>query len=400
MVLAHRKSRLTPVLEGLGSLHHVSQDLDRSSDPGRLASLDCFRGAVVASMVVVNNPGNPDYVYSQLAHVDWHGMTFADIIAPCFLWVIGVTTVISLSRRMGNMSGMALFGHVVRRALVLYVIGVLLTALPACVNESISAGFESLRVMGILQRIAICYVLGSAIFLLMADKARVVMAVLLLVGYWILLTWFPGPADGAGPFEAGSNRTYVVDLQLLGHLGDTHSHSLLTIPPALSTVLFGMVAGDFTRRRDKGFQTFWSLFAGGFVLCIVGILLSQWIPINRYLWTPSFALVTSGIAMVTFAAICWLVAVLRLRTGTGWLVAYGANPIFLFVLSELGRMSIQMKGITNSTGGWHSYWMVGYETLLSIANPKAASALFAMTYMALLGFIAVGMYRRGWIVKV
>lgn len=351
-------------------------------------------------MVVVNNPGNPYYVHSQLAHVDWYGMTFADIIAPWFLWVIGITTAISLSRRMGNMSRMALFGHVLRRALVLYVIGVLLTSMTVFVEESVFTGFKSLRVMGILQRIAICYAFGSAVFLLMSDKARVAIAVLLLVGYWIFLTWFPGPSDGAGPFEVGSNRAYIVDLQLLGHLGDTHSHSLLTIPPALSTVLFGMVAGDLMRRRDKVFQTVFSLFAGGFVLCMLGILLSQWIPINRYLWTPSFALVTSGIATVTFAAIYWLVEVLRLRTGIAWLVAYGANPIFLFVLSELGRMIIGMKGTTDSTGGWHSYWMVGYEILLSIANPKTASALFALTYMALLGFIAVGMYRRGWIVKV
>jgi predicted acyltransferase len=386
---------LTQSLEGLSLLREGDQELDGSSSHDRVISIDCLRGFIVSSMVLVNNPGNPDYVYSQLSHVDWHGMTFADIIAPWFLWIIGVTTAISLSRRMKTMSRVAVFGHVIRRAIVLYVIGILLTAWPAFVPGSGSSVSESIKVMGILQRIAICYLLGSALFLVATFSARAILAVLLLVGYW-----FPGPADGTGPFEMGGNRAYLLDRQLLGDLGETSSHSLLTVPTVIFTILSGALAGDLIRRKGKVLRNCVWLLASGVVMCAVAMLVSQWIPINRRLWTPSFALLTSGMAAVALSTIYWVLEVLRLRMGTGWLVAYGANPIFLFVLSELGRMIGGMKGITDSTGGWQSYWMVGYKIFLSIGDPKAASALFALTYMLILGLIAEAMYRRGWIVKV
>ena len=378
----------------------AGSDADESRSLGRLTSLDCLRGAVIAAMVLVNNPGHPDYVYSQLAHVAWHGMTFADLVAPWFLWIIGVTTTISLARRTEVASRIAVFGHVCRRAVVLYAIGVTLTALPALFPGSGLSMLENIKLMGILQRIAISYVLGSALFLVAGWWERAVVAFLLLAGYWAVLVWIPGPAGGAGAFDVDGNRAQILDLQVLGQLGEATSHSLLTIPAATSTILLGTLAGELVRANSTTTRKLLWMFGDGVGLSVVALLVSQWIPINRRLWTPSFALLTSGMAMMAFGTLYWLLDVLRLRKGTGWLVAYGVNPIFLFVLSEFGRTIVQTKGMMDSTGRWHSFWTIGYESLLSIADPKAASALFASTYVILLGLLAVVMYRKGWIVKI
>ncbi|MGH6821637.1 MAG: heparan-alpha-glucosaminide N-acetyltransferase domain-containing protein, partial [Methylocella sp.] len=141
-----------------GSGLQLSDGVDGRSNPGRLVFLDGFRGAVVAVMVLVNNPGDPGHVYPQLEHVAWHGMTVADMIAPWFLWVVGVTTAISLVRRMDSTNCLAVLRYITLRAAVLYAIGVALMALPGALSGSGFIVLENLKVMGILQRIAICYI--------------------------------------------------------------------------------------------------------------------------------------------------------------------------------------------------------------------------------------------------
>ena len=380
--------------------HELNDDQRSLPVMRRFASLDIFRGAIIAAMVVVNNPGDPSHVYSQLAHAAWHGMTVTDVIAPWFLWVIGVTTSISASRRMEGTSSAVVFGHAVRRGAILYVIGLVLVALPVLVSSASVSWHESIKLMGVLQRIAICYVLGSLLFLLLGAKGRLSLAIVLLVGYWIIMVWIPGPGEGGGPFDVVGNRAYLFDRQVLGDFGEGTSHSLLTIPAVTSTVLFGTLAGDVIRGNGTVARKILWLAGGGVVLCVVGLLVSEWIPINRRIWTPSFVLLTAGLAAVVLAALIWLVDVRRLRQGTGWMVAYGANPIFLFVLSEAGRVAAGMKGITDSGGQWRSYWTIGYEALLAIADPKAASAIVAVAYAGAIGIVAVLMYRKGWIIKV
>ena len=373
---------------------------DRRPKPGRLISLDCFRGAIVAGMVLVNNPGDPSHVYSQLEHVAWHGMTFADVIASWFIWIIGITMAISLSRRLDTMDRLAVFKHVVYRAVVLYGVGVGLSLVPALLEASGSLVLENLKLMGILQRIALSYIFGSSLFLLVSRWERAMIAALLLVGYWVVMAWIPGPAMGTEPFAVDGNRAYILDRQIFEHFGDIGSHSLLTILPVTSTILLGTLAGDLVRGEGTALRRLLGLFAGGVGLCVVALFVSQWIPINRRLWTPSFALLTSGVAVLVFAALSWLLDVQRTRKGTEWLIAFGRNPIFLFVLSEVVRIIAETKGIRDSAGNWRSYWTVGYETLLSIADPKAASAIFALAYVISFGIVAVAMHRKGWIVKI
>ena len=370
--------------------------------PGRLGSLDAFRGAVIASMILVNNPGSSDHVYAQLAHVEWHGLTFTDVIAPAFLWTIGVTTALSLSRRLqAGFSRSGLFRHVARRAALLYLVGIFLSIFPDFLPIPYFSMLGGVPVMGILQRIAICYLFGSAIFFLgFSIRGHGACATTLLVSYWLLLVWFPGPATGSGPFDPGGNFAHVLDRHVLGRFAETGSHPLLTILTATATVLIGTLVGQRLQAggspRDKAL---WLLTAG-IALSVLGVLVGQWTPINRRLWTPSFCLLSAGMATVVFTLFYWAIEVFRMRRGVGWLIAYGVNPIFLFVASEMGRTLANTKGVTDRAGQWHSLWAVGYEGLLHVADPKNASLLYGLAYTILLGVVAVVMFRRGWIVKI
>ncbi len=365
----------------------------------RVWSLDAFRGATIAGMVLVNNPGDPEHVYSQLAHVEWHGLTFADIIAPCFLWIIGVTMALSLPRRRVLVPSSSVLQHVVVRAASLYVIGILITILPAMLPGSPTPVLENLKVMHVLQRIAVCYALGCAVYLFAGPRSRGVIAMLLLAGYWVILGYYPGPVEGTGAFDPVGNRAYVFDKQVLGDWGDATTHALLTIPGVLATILFGSIVGDTIRTAATHERKVLFLVAGGAVMCIGGMLISHWVPLNRRLWTPSFAFVTAGLAMLGFGGIYWLFDVQRIRRSTLWLVALGASPIFFFIISELGRILAGTKGMTGSDGVWQSYWELGDHFLLRFANPEVASALFACLYLMVLAMVAVGMYRKGWIFK-
>jgi predicted acyltransferase len=370
-----------------------------AQQPARLASLDAFRGAVIASMILVNSPGDPNQVYTQLAHVEWNGWTFTDLIAPAFLWIIGVTTVLSLARRLESApSRMAILRHVVRRSALLFLVGLGLAVLPALLPPDLSA-LQNVKLMGILQRIAICYCLASAISLWGTPRAAAVWAVILLATYWLLLVAVPLPGGETASLEPGRNLAQVIDRRLLGPRSEG-THTLLTIMTVTATVLIGTLAGRLLHGGLTVGRGALRLLAGGVLLVGLGLLLSRWMPINRRLWTPSFCVFTAGVAMAVFAGFHWVLDGKRIRRGFGLLIAYGANPILLFVLSELVRMLAQGKGFTDGEGTWRSLWTIGYEMVPSIAGPDGASLVFGLAYTLLFGLLAVFMYRRRWIVKI
>jgi predicted acyltransferase len=330
--------------------------------------------------------------------VPWHGWTFADLIAPCFLWVIGVTTVLSLSRRLERSnSRSSVMGHVLSRAAMLYLVGMGLRILPILLPPMDFSLLGSLKFMGVLQRIAVCYLLGSAVFLTTSPRGRAIGAAMLLFSYWVLMAWY---SSGVGAFESGTNFAQGLDHSILGIHGDRGSHSLLTIFPATATVLLGSVAGDVLNSKIPVNRKAGLLFWGGVFLLCAGRMLDLWVPINRWLWTPSYCLFTGGIAAAVFALFFRVMDVKKSRKGFGLLIAYGLNPIFLFVLSELGRMLGGAKGFPDTNGTWRSIWTMGWEVLGPVAGPKEASLLFGLTYTLLFGCLAVFMRRKGWIVKI
>lgn len=372
-----------------------------SSTADRLVSLDAFRGAVIACMILINNPGTGEHIYGQLDHVPWHGWTFADLIAPCFLWVIGVTTVLSLSRRLENASSrLSVLRHVLKRALVLYLVGLCPVVFSMLLPPFEVSVLGSVKFMGVLQRIAICYFLGSAIFLSTSSRGIAFWTALLLIVYWALFILTPHQEGAGGVFERGSNLAHYIDQKILGAHGETSSHPLLSILTATATVLLGTLVGRLLQSKVSDRQKALWIAGAGIALVCLGLLLDPWIPINRRLWTPSYCLFTAGISMTIFAGFYWFIEVRNARKGFGLLVAYGLNPIFLFVLSELGRMLANVKGFVDSNGTWRSLWNIGWKVFVPMAGPQGASLIFGLTYTLFFGLLAVFMRRKGWIVKI
>jgi predicted acyltransferase len=364
-----------------------------------MASLDAFRGAVIASMILVNNPGDPNQVYTQLAHVEWNGWTFTDLIAPAFLWIIGVTTVLSLARRLESApSRTAVLRHVARRSVLLFLVGLGLVVVPVLLPPNLSA-LQDVKLMGILQRIAICYCLASAISLWSPPRAVPVWVAILLASYWVLLVAVPLPGGESASLEPGRNLAQAIDRRLLGPRSEG-THTLLTIVTVTATVLIGTLAGRLLQGGLTVGRRAMRLVVGGVVLVGLGLLLSRWMPINRRLWTPSFCVFTAGVAMVVFAGFHWVLDGKGIRRGFGPLIAYGANPFLLFVLSEMVRTYAQNGGFTDRTGTWRSLWTIGYGVVPTLAGPKAASLVFGLAYTVVFGLLAVSMYRRRWIVKI
>ena len=205
---------------------------------------------------------------------------------------------------------------------------------------------------------------------------------------------------GTVPLAPGRNIVQVLDGMLLGAHAESSSHSLLTVVPATVTVHLGTLAGGWLLTRQTQRRKVVGLVAGGLVAAGVGLAVAWWIPVNRRLWTPSFCLLTAGLSATACGLFYWVVEILGLRRGLRSLIAYGANPFFLFVLSGAGGTLLGMKGITDSNGTWRSLWTVAYNSVQRVADPKLASFIIAAVYTAFFGAVAVVMYRRNWIFKV
>ncbi|MGB6121827.1 MAG: heparan-alpha-glucosaminide N-acetyltransferase domain-containing protein, partial [Bacteroidota bacterium] len=257
----------------------------------RLGSLDAFRGATIAGMILVNNPGTWGAVYPQLLHARWHGWTFTDWIFPFFLWIVGVAMTLSFAKRMERGEGRkTLMMHVLRRSAIIFGLGLLLSAFPFGLVPGHDFSLASLRIPGVLQRIAICYLVASLIVLNTSLRGQVIWLLALLVCYWLAIMLIPVPGYGAGLLEPTGNLCWYIDSHLLA--GHTWSgapapgfdpEGILSTIPAIGTTLFGVLTGHLLRsglsREEK---TVW-MFVGGNALLLAGVILDIWLPINKNL---------------------------------------------------------------------------------------------------------------------
>jgi predicted acyltransferase len=358
----------------------------------RLASLDVFRGVTIACMMLVNNPGS-EHVYTPLEHADWHGWTFTDTVFPFFLWIVGVAMTLSFARRVerGADRGKLLL-HALQRSAVIFGVGLLLNGFPYY-------HLSTLRIPGVLSRIAVCYLIAAAIFLFTKVRGQVIAIVVLLAGYWMLMKLVPVPGVGAGHLGKEANFAHWIDsLVLTGHMW-SHTKTwdpegIVSTLPAIATVLFGILAGHLLRsRRSPAERTSWLFFGGNALICL-GLILNVWMPINKNLWTTSFSVFMAGLATVVFAIWYWLIDVQRsgrLRWWTRPFAIYGMNAIAVYILSGLiGRLM--------SLFHWHA---PVFDTLFAplSANPENASLYYAIAFTLMLYLAAYAMYRRGWFLK-
>lgn len=380
-----------------------------SAAPARLVSLDAFRGATIAAMLLVNNPGSWKDVHDPLLHAPWHGWTPTDFIFPFFLWIVGVSLTLSFARRVEEGSDRGqLFGHVVRRAAILFALGLLLATFPFGLMPAHDFSIATVRIPGVLQRIAVCYLCASAIFLHTGIRGQVVWTIGLLAGYWALLKFVPVPGYGAGVLEPVGNLAWWIDSHLLA--GHTWIHApaqgfdpegILSTLPAIASTLLGVLAGHVLRANGTAVQKAGWLLGGGLALLALGAVLGWWLPINKNLWTSSYAVFMAGWATVLLAVFYWLIDVRRWQRWALPMTIYGMNAIVLYVLAGLVGQLLTLICWAGSDGavvtlkGWlYQSWFV------PLASPVNASLLFALAFVAAHFAVAWLMWRKQWFVKI
>lgn len=361
----------------------------------RLVSLDVFRGITIAAMIIVNNPGSWSYVYPPLRHAEWHGWTPTDLIFPFFLFIVGISISLALSRRAAAGGLGAVYGKIVRRTLILFFLGIGL-------HLYHRPELATLRIPGVLQRIALCYLLASLLFIKTGWKTRAGLTVLCLAGYYALMKWVPVPGVGAGIWTLEGNLCGYVDRLLLGsHLyrGSFDPEGLLSTLPALATALMGTLAGDWIRNSGRTWKTVAVFLVSGGILAASGLALHPVFPINKQLWTSTFVLFTAGAALVCMAA---LMAVVDLAGWKKWAVpfrVYGTNAITVFVGSSL--MVKVLTKIRVGAGEGMSLWAAIYKNLLaSWAGNYPGSLLFPLILVLFWLALLVPLYKKGVFLKI
>ena len=365
---------------------------------GRLLSLDLFRGATIAAMILVNNPGDWDAVYWPLRHAAWHGWTPTDLIFPFFLFIVGVS--LTLSKRIG-------FRPALVRGLKLVGLGLLLNLYPYF-------PIAELRWPGVLQRIGICYVAAWAAKRYLRRSGQALLALALLVGYWLVMTRVTGPEGHPPGLEVQTNLAAQVDRVLLvPHVwGETKTwdpEGVLSTFPAIATALLGLLFGEWLLgRKDRSpFRTTLGLALGGLALTLLGVAWGEWapawllFPINKALWSPSFVLLTGGLAAAVLGLCYGVVDVLAVRRWATPFVSYGRNAIAVYVASGLLADTLSVVRWPSPDGTPLSLGKRLYALFpASVLPAYEASFVWALMMVALFYLMAAFMDRRGIYLKV
>ena len=349
----------------------------------------------MAAMVIVNNPGDWGNVYAPLLHAEWHGCTPTDLIFPFFLFIVGVS--ITLSRKTAG------WGSILRRSVIIFGLGLFLAGYPRF-------DLERWRIPGVLQRIALCYLAAASIYRASAgDRQRQAVMLMaaasaLALGYWAVMMLVPPPGGIAGDLTPEGNLGAWIDRALMdGHLWRPRwdPEGLLSTVPAIATTLFGTLAGlclagGWTAERKAA-----ALAAGGAVAALAGLAWGLTFPINKALWTSSYALFTAGCASLLLAACYWAIDIKSWRRWTTPLVILGVNAITLFVASGLLVKTLALIRVAGPDGRDIAVSRWAYLHLFApFASPKNASLLYAIANLLLLFVLLAWMYRRRLFLRV
>jgi predicted acyltransferase len=368
----------------------------RPEDPDRrLLSLDVFRGITVAAMVLVNNPGTWRAVYGPLRHADWHGWTPTDLIFPFFLFIVGVAIPFGLGRRLDEDHGRGqVVLKVLRRAVVIFLLGLVLHAIS-------SMDLATIRIPGVLQRIAVCYLVASLVFLALGRGAPLLIATVALLAYWAALTLIPVPGFGAGDLGKEGNLAAWIDRTVLdGHIwrvGRVYDpEGILSTIPAIATTLLGVLTGQWLRGARVSAAIARRLLLSGVAGVVIGLAWGRWFPINKSLWTSSYAVFTAGAALLALAACYWLIEIKRSRWWTGPFRLLGVNALAVFFLSTLLAILLARISMPGTDGRTHSLQAIVFDALFAPwTSPAAASLAWAAANIVLWLAILWPFSRRG-----
>ena len=367
--------------------------------PGRLTSLDAFRGFTIAAMFLVNNPGSWSYVLPPLEHAKWNGWTFTDLIFPFFLFIVGVAMVFSITRRLEKgATRRSIYAKVVRRTLIIFALGLFLNLFP-------HFDFSHVRIPGVLQRIAVCYFFAAVVMLHLGIRGQAVTAAVLLLAYWAAMMLIPVPGVGAGILTPDGNLAAYIDRHLLaGHLWAVSRtwdpEGILSTVPAIATTLFGALTGHWLRSgRDRREIAAWLFVVGDFAL-VLGALWNYAFPINKNLWTSSYAVFMAGMALNFLGVFYWLMDVKGYQRWAKPFVIWGMNAIAVYVFIGIFARIMIYTHVSGAPGapslkGW--LWEHVFEPL---AGPWLGSLLHALVYVAISYLFVWALYRKKVFIRV
>jgi predicted acyltransferase len=398
----------------------------------RYYSLDVFRGATVALMILVNNPGSWAYIYPPLEHAPWHGLTPTDLVFPFFLFAVGNAMAFVMPRLQEG--GDALFWKkIVKRTLLIFGVGLFLSWWPFFSWKDGQLVFihwvnptnpsNGVRILGVLPRIAIAYFFASIIIYYLRLKGAFYLSLVLLLGYW-LLCWLANPAD---PYSRMGWFGTDIDKMIL-HLPHMYKgegypfdpEGLMSTFPAIVQVIFGYLVGHYIQNKGKGaqgadtaatynpYQMITGLYVAGVALLVTGYCWDGVFPINKKLWTSSYTVYTTGLATVTLATMIYLIEIKQLK---GWLTrffdVFGKNPLFVFALSAFlpkGLRLIRIPDHLNDKGEmvYISPWNWLYERVLVHipGAPEIGSLVFALCVITFMWAICWWLDKKKIYIKV
>ncbi len=366
----------------------------------RLISLDAFRGLTMMSMVLVNNPGNGEYVYSPLEHAEWNGFTFTDLIFPSFLFIVGTSMAFSFARRLQQGDRHQLFIQLVRRSIIIFALGFMLNALSLFYDSHI-------RILGVLQRIAICYFFTGLMAMYFKSAALWIAGILLLVVYSLGILYVPVPGYGAGVLEPEGSLCWWLDSLILS--GHTYGGSpasgfdpegIWSTLTAIVTTLAGYGAGLLLRSEREESGKLIVLFTRANLCLLLSYLTTAFMPINKQLWTVPYVFLCAGLDLHILGMFYYLIDIRGYRRGITPILVYGSNAIFIYVGSWVLRSILDPIQIGSGEAALN-VWDFCYEKFYAVwLSPINASLALSLSYVLLwLGITSI-LYRKKIFLKV
>jgi len=350
----------------------------------RFLALDVFRGMTICFMIIVNTPGSGEFSYAPLNHAVWHGFTPTDLVFPSFLFAVG-NAMSFVMAKWANMQESQVLWKIFKRTLLIFLLGYLLYWFPFVELDPdgslMLSPISHTRILGVLQRIALCYCIASLLIYYLKPKTSVIICIIILLAYWPVMYFFGSPAD---PLSLTGNAGLRLDKWLMGSHHMYHGEGIAFDPegwistlPAVGNVVAGYVVGQFIQQKGKTYEGLAKLMLAGFGLLVIAYFWDLGFPINKKLWTSSFVLYTVGLDCIIISAVIYVIDFLNITKWTYFFQVFGKNPLFIYLLSEVGATVLYVLHAQPKLAV-HT-WL--YQNIFSHAGLYFGSFLFAVTFM-------------------
>ncbi|HKZ65889.1 MAG TPA: DUF5009 domain-containing protein [Chitinophagaceae bacterium] len=370
----------------------------------RFTALDIFRGMTVCFMIIVNTPGNGATTYPPLHHATWNGFTPADLVFPSFMFAVG-NAMSFVMEKWAKLSQAQVLGKIFKRALIIFLLGFLMYWFPFVhyndQHQLAGNPIDHTRVMGVLQRIALGYCFASLMIYYLKPYRVFIWSVILLLLYWLILLLFGETGD---PYNMLTNAGTKFDRWLLGSNHLYHGEGVpfdpegvLSTLPAITNVTFGWLAGKWIQQKGKEYEGLTKLLLAGVLLVAIALAWHPFFPINKKLWTGSFVSLTVGIDCILLAMLIYITDFLQQRKWGYFFEVFGKNPLFIYLLSEVGAVLLWFFGVGENYQPLYK-WI--FENVFSRAGMYFGSFLFAISFMLICWFVGYILDKRKIYVRV